>query len=255
MERWEKAVNEFIDEFSKSQEVEGVLVCGSFVTGAPDKHSDIDVHIILPENVGWRERGNKIVDGFLIEYFSNPPAQIRRYFKDDFEEFSRMSPTQFSTGRILYDQRGIVSSLKHEATEIMNHRFRPLSELEISRGKYNLWDILDDFQSAVEEGNPSLVHLFHSSVKEAIDFFRKYLGYDRLTPSKIYKILTSTMYREKYLLSEFPDETFGQLALKCLTCKEESNMLFILTDLVNYILERLGGFSINGWKLHSVPEV
>lgn len=61
-------------------------VCGSYITGNPSTHSDLDVHIILNENVNYRERGNKIVDGLLIEYF-----------KDDYTNVRPMSQTQIPT--------------------------------------------------------------------------------------------------------------------------------------------------------------
>ncbi len=75
----------------------GILVCGSYITGNPSTHSDLDVHIILNENVNYRERGNKIVDGLLIEYFANPAKQIREYFKDDYTNVRPMSQTQIPT--------------------------------------------------------------------------------------------------------------------------------------------------------------
>ena len=83
MKDWETALDKFLVSWKVRKEVTGVLVCGSFVTGKPAPHSDIDLHIVLSESVLWRERGNKIVDGFLIEYFANPPRQIREYFKED----------------------------------------------------------------------------------------------------------------------------------------------------------------------------
>ena len=40
-----KKLNKFLEEFEHKDDVEGVLVCGSFVTGHPNKHSDLDVHL------------------------------------------------------------------------------------------------------------------------------------------------------------------------------------------------------------------
>lgn len=80
MERWEEALDKFLSEWRRRDYVVGALVCGSYVTGSPTARSDIDVHIILAEESDWRERGNRYVDGCLIEYFANPPRQIRTYF-------------------------------------------------------------------------------------------------------------------------------------------------------------------------------
>ena len=79
---WEEKLNKFLENWEYMNDTIGILVCGSYITGNPSTHSDLDVHIILNEKVNYRERGNKIVDGLLIEYFANPAKQIREYFKD-----------------------------------------------------------------------------------------------------------------------------------------------------------------------------
>lgn len=54
MKNWERALSKFLIEWEKKKEVIGVMICGSFVTGNPSQHSDIDVHILLSDNVNWR---------------------------------------------------------------------------------------------------------------------------------------------------------------------------------------------------------
>ena len=109
--KWEEKLNKFIDNFEYIDDVIGILVCGSYITGSPSKHSDLDVHLILDDKVDYRQRGNKIVDGLLIEYFANPKRQIRKYFKDDYNNIRPMSQTQFITGKIILDKTGDVKKL------------------------------------------------------------------------------------------------------------------------------------------------
>lgn len=42
---------------------------------------DIDIYIITKNDTTWRERGNKLVDGYLIEYFINPIKKINDYME------------------------------------------------------------------------------------------------------------------------------------------------------------------------------
>ena len=116
---WEEKLNKFLENWEYMNDTIGILVCGSYITGNPSTHSDLDVHIILNEKVNYRERGNKIVDGLLIEYFANPAKQIREYFKDDYKNVRPMSQTQFITGRILLDKTGEVQALKEEAKNLL----------------------------------------------------------------------------------------------------------------------------------------
>ena len=88
MKDWKRKLDLFLADFEYADDVVGVLVCGSYITGNPTSHSDLDVHIVLDNKVDYRERGNKIVDGLLIEYFANPSKQIFRYFDEDFKDKS-----------------------------------------------------------------------------------------------------------------------------------------------------------------------
>ena len=99
MGNWQEKLGIFLASFEHMKDVIGVLVCGSYITGNPTKHSDLDVHLVLDNDIQYRERGNKIIDGLLIEYFANPPKQIIGYLDEDFREKSLMCQTQFATGK------------------------------------------------------------------------------------------------------------------------------------------------------------
>ena len=71
MEKWELALKKFLKNWENKKEVVGAIVCGSYITGNPSNHSDIDIHLLLSSKTKWRERGNVIIDGILIEYFAN----------------------------------------------------------------------------------------------------------------------------------------------------------------------------------------
>ena len=83
MQDFEKAVNTFIGSLDCKDQIIGAIICGSYVTGNPSDHSDIDLHLLLDESCDRRERGNTYVDGFLIEYFLNPVRQHYRYAEED----------------------------------------------------------------------------------------------------------------------------------------------------------------------------
>jgi len=70
---WQLALEKFLKEWKEKDFVEGALLTGSYAIGMETKYSDVDVYIILSDSVEWRERGNKVIDGVLIEYFANPP--------------------------------------------------------------------------------------------------------------------------------------------------------------------------------------
>jgi len=136
MEEWQIALGEFLKDWKNRNDVVGALVCGSYVTGNPSKRSDIDIHIILTDDVDWRERGNKIINGFLIEYFANPPKQIQKYFQEDFQNHRTMSMIQFITGEILFDNTGIISEIRIEAEKWLNKKYDELNKTALEIKKY-----------------------------------------------------------------------------------------------------------------------
>lgn len=64
MEDWEKALNQFLELWETREEVWAAIATGSYVVNNNTYKSDIDVHIILANQIDWREGGNKLVDGY-----------------------------------------------------------------------------------------------------------------------------------------------------------------------------------------------
>ncbi|RLG96938.1 hypothetical protein DRO27_01175 [Candidatus Bathyarchaeota archaeon] len=160
MEHWETAVESFTKKWSDKDNVEGFLVCGSYVTGSPSKRSDIDLHIVLSSGVDWRERGAEMIDGYLIEYFVNSPSQIKVYFEDDFRKNRKHAAHMFSSGKILLDRNGILEELKSEAVKWIGKEYPNLNEVTVELNKYALWDCLDNLQDAYESESKSFTYAY-----------------------------------------------------------------------------------------------
>jgi hypothetical protein len=251
MEKWEIALNKFLENWRTNPEVVGCLVCGSFITGNPSNHSDIDIHLILSDEIEWRERGNKIIDGLLIEYFANPPKQIIKYFESDKAKNSTMSLVQFLTGRILFEKDNIISELKSKAKEYFDADFKEMNPTVIELTKYSLWDMEDNLRDLYESNAQDFVFSYHNALKE---LFEKYLKFLKLPVGHYYKYLAylnSETSRKKYLLDEFTDNEFGKIYMMALVTEEKTKMMEYYTRLTEHILKKMGGFNVNGWKMKS----
>ncbi|WP_445487467.1 nucleotidyltransferase domain-containing protein [Niallia sp. 03133] len=138
MVKWEVVFNKFIEDWKYKYDVKAALVCGSYITGNPSKRSDLDIHIILFDDVDWRERGNKIIDDLLIEYFVKLPKQIRKHFQDDNRNRRIMSIVKFITGKVLFDKSNVIQQLKIEAQEWKNKKYENTIQVFLEIKKYNL---------------------------------------------------------------------------------------------------------------------
>jgi len=228
----------------------GILVCGSFVTGNPSSHSDLDVHIILDEAVTYRERGNQIIDGLLIEYFANPSCQIRSYFEEDYQAMSYMSQTQFATGEIILDTTGIVAQLKQEAIAMINANFEEIQPASHDLIKYGIWDMLDDLQDLYENEQPEFDFIYYSNLDNLISIYMQQIK-QNYNKKSILGHITSDSVRKKYLLNELPDENIQNLIQTCITAEIKKDRIVSYEKLTNLVLELMGGFEIDGFKFKS----
>jgi hypothetical protein len=247
---WKPKLDKFMESFEYKADVIGILVCGSFVTGTPSSHSDLDVHIILDESVDYRERGNKIVDGLLIEYFVNPPRQIRSYFKEDYQAIRPMSQTQFATGEIVLDTTGVVAELKQEAIAMIELNFKDIHSSAHGLVKYGIWDMLDDLQDMYENERIEFDFVYYSNLDELISIYMKQIkqAYNKKT---ILGHLMSEVVRKKYLLNELPDENVKNLIQTCIVAEGKKDRIESYEKLTNAVLDLMGGFEIDGFKFKS----
>jgi hypothetical protein len=251
MRTWETAVDAFIKEWRNKDEVVAALVCGSYITGNPSKRSDIDIHIILSDEVDWRERGNQIVNGFLIEYFVNPPKQIRKYFEEDYFDNSSMSMVQFITGKAIFDHIGIIKILKSEASDWKNKQYKELDNTLKEIKKYGLWDTMDNLFDCFESDRPDFQYVYFNSLTKLFKEYSYFLGIEQIPFYQINNYLSDPKYLTKYLKSEFPDNKFSDLFLTSIQATDRNEMMTHFEALTNHVLVNAGGYQINGWRIRS----
>lgn len=254
MAKWKIALETFLKEWQDKEEVVGALICGSYITGNPSKRSDIDVHIILADNVGWRERGNRVIDGFLIEYFANPPSQIRGYFQDDFKKRRTMSMVQFKTGRILFDYTGIIKDLKFEAEEWLEEKYNTMNKTVLEIKKYELWDALDNLKDCYEQDRMDFSFTYHNSLANLFLVYCQFLNLETIPFYQIYSYLEDPIYLQKYSKSAFPDEDFREIFMRAMHEDNAEKMMASYEAVVEYVFIQMGGFHIDGWHIKSPIE-
>lgn len=250
---WEEKLKKFLEDFEYKDDIVGILVCGSFITGNPSSHSDLDVHLILNKNVNYRERGNKIVDGLLIEYFANPSRQIREYFKSDYKGIRPMSQTQFITGKILLDKTGELKKLKLEASRMLDKQYSDLKTDISELDKYGLWDMLDDLKDSFENNRDDFDFLYYCNLDKLLSLYMKQIKYP-YHKKTILGNLTSEIVRNKYLLKELPNKKINKLIENCIVLKDKEKRMKNYELLTNKIFDLNGGFDINKFRFKSLVD-
>lgn len=250
MDMWENILQKFLKDIHLKDDIVGVLVCGSYVTGNPSKHSDLDVHLILSEDVTYRERGNRRIDGLLIEYFANPAKQIRQYFKEDYRSIDPMSQTQFATGIVLQDPTGIVAKLKEEAINMLMSKFVDVQVSMNPITAYALWDKLDDLQDAYDGQREDFDFIFYTNLDFLLKTYMKLIKRP-YQPKTILGNISSETVRRKYLLDQLPDKKVADMIQQCITSKDRKVKLDAYQSLNEIVLDMMGGFDIETFTFRS----
>ena len=227
------------------------MVCGSYITGEPSNRSDIDVHIILSDHVVWRERGNCIINGLLIEYFANPPQQIRSYFQEDYSGHTTMAMVQFITGKVIFDHTGVIEQLKQEALSWKSKNYENLPASLIEVKKYTLWDAYDNLLDCYEQQRSDFKFVYYNSLCQLFDTYCSILLIEHIPHYQISRYLSEGSYLKKYMKQAFPDQLFSNMYIEAMYVENVDLMLQHYSRLTEYVLQEAGGFHIDGWKLRS----
>ena len=220
------------------------------VTGNPSRHSDIDLQIILEPGAKWRERGNKIIHGFLIEYFANPPEKVREYFREEWKDRKQYTVHMLATGKILFGNSA-VRKLVREAKRWLARPFKKMGKFEVESSKYHIWDLHDNLEEVYESKRPDFDFVYFNSLYQVFEIYAKYLRYPSAAIHKVYLFLTSKTHQKKYMVPEFPDKKFTDLFLRAISERSRKKKMELFRQIVKHVHRKMGGFQLDGWKLRS----
>lgn len=230
---WKLALNEFIQKYLKNKDVEAILLVGSYAVNNQNKYSDIDVYMILNDNVDYRERGNELVDNYLIEYFINPIHKVREYLNEDKRGHGGAMANMLLKGKVLFDRNNIVPILREEAKAAKDKA----PEKDLMK-YYACWHAFDEYLAAAYHNELQ----YYLCLKYLVDCYLANNGYCALPEQKIEKFFKDAEYREKYDIGEFPNNEFNNLVIKCFDYPNRHN----LQNLYNFVI-KYGKFDINNF--------
>ena len=248
---WQISLEKFLKKWKNREEVIGAIVCGSYITGHPTKHSDVDVHILLDSNTSWRERGNEIIDGILIEYFANSVKRHHQYLEEDANSRSRVNAHMFCTGKVLFDKTGDLRKLVRYSSKYLKKKNPKQSKIEIELGKYNVWDMCDNLEEVFAANSEEFFFVFHNYLNLLFETYAKFLRFDSMPIHKLRRFLVNKDDKKKYHVSDFPDKRFVKMFMSVLPLKDKSEMMTQYKKMTKHVLKEMGGFDIDGWKIRS----
>lgn len=248
MNKWELAVEKFLEDYKNEDYFLGAILTGSYATGNNDDNSDIDIYIVTTDDTKWRERGNKNIDGFLIEYFINPKKKILSYFENELKDYHMATTMIFVNGKILYDKDGSVKELINIANN--NFNLDDVDTFKYKNNCYHVWDAFDELESKYNKGE-DIDLSYYIFLQRVIDAY----FYNKQIPSiplnKIEKIFKDESYRLKYNIKKLPDQQFIIKLINCFDEKAYDKKFEVAKEMYNYFLSQFRDFDINNLSIRS----
>lgn len=241
MENWKEVLEGFISEYKDKDYVVGAVLCGSYATGNNTNRSDIDVQIITKE-ISYKERGNKIIDGIMIEYFMNPLSEVYKYLENDFKNRRRIADANmYANGVILFDKTGEIEKLKNDSKKYYDLDFDDPDNNKVMINNYTCWDLMDEINDK-KDNNEEYDLLYWMLLKELISNYYYKNKIATVPFTKIEKIFKDKEYRKKYHLKNIPPQEFVDLVLEVFDKKTYDS----IKKLYDYVI---GDFKISDFVL------
>jgi len=254
MQNWEKSARKFIDECSFKNDIEVAFLTGSYAKGLSDEFSDVDLFIVLKEDVDYRERGNKLVGGFLIEYFANPFRQIKKYIEDE-AVYARSSDINMILGGIvIYGNEVKAQEIAAYCKEKLTEAPRKMSEFAVKNALYHLWDSFDELNRAYAKKAPDFTAQFFGFVKIAYEHYSRYKCFPAPLFVKAYRWLTDVDYFNKFGYPAYGDKDFADMITDAFKCNSIDEMHALAKVIYKHVNDNMGGFDINNYVLRSKAE-
>ena len=247
---WRSRLNLFFDNFEWKANVSGILVFGSYISGTETVYSDLNVHFVFDDNTDFRQIGARHSDGLLISYEANPAAQIRKFFEDELVTPSTSYITQFAAGEVFFDRHGVAATLKDEAAKLHEAYFETfrVDKVMSTTDKHEIWKMKTTLDAAKSNGRLDLDFMHHVYLNRLVSLYMEHIG-RRYNPAIILGNVDDERFRKQYLLHRLPDPVVAELIASSITTGNVERKVLLFAQLVEKILEKFGGFSIDAFRV------
>ena len=245
---YDNTIVAFIKKHLQKEKVLAVLVTGSFAKGTNDKDSDLDIQIITSNRSKYRKRGNVVMDGVLIEYCINPYNQVKKYLEIDAKHNNPMMCIALLEGKIIFEKYKSASLLKEYAAACLRNEYNSINKDRISFNKYVLADTLNKMNSLYKKHRDDFPFLYYINLKLIYETYAVFLQQPLLKEPMLKDYFEGNV-RFNHVLKDFIDKKFAKMFLLAMVSKNSQDQIVKYRELTQYVLDKMGGFSLDGWSL------
>lgn len=237
-----KVITEFTNtHYEYANTVIGVILTGSQATGRATSTSDVDLILVHDASFNLKLRGNRYVNGVMVEYFGNPLSVWEMLLLNEQGKDTHIWSQMLANGIILESNSSAVEKLIATAVKVHSSLPGRVADRDLEMMKYQLFDGQIKLRNA--ENTPPFQSLYYLQLSKLIAYNAKF---DRIilpATAKVYTFLVDQSFDKQYKLRTFDDFELVKLMINCY----ENPTLLSISALGNYTINRFGGFSIDNW--------
>ena len=216
-------------------EIEGVLLYGSIVSGRSTNKSDIDILVCLNSNEGYQSVGCKVIDGVKVEYFIHHIDSIYELALKQIEMNDPSHLTKFITSKIVYDKTGRFKKEIEKIRDLYTLPIRGKHDEFVKKKMFHIKNKLDDLESLKD--SDIFYMLYFDILNKIRELDTEINGYISILLAKSEKLFKDNEYLKEYIESDVhktSTEDFKNKYLECLKIKDKSTMMKDIVNLYNY---------------------
>lgn len=251
MESWKAAANKFLAECPFLSDIEVVYLTGSYAHGVADQYSDIDLYIILNDAVDWRERGNRNVDGFIIEYFANPFRQVKQYIETQHSDGNQITINMILYGIVIMDVNASADTLREYCLQKLAEPSPELDEAFIGVKLYAVWDRFNELERSYHNNSRDFNVQYDQFGIDVIYTYARFLKAPLPPYYHLYRWLTDEEYHKSFSLPKYPDIDFWQQMIHFFTLTDFAERFCLAEKMKTYVIDKMHGFDIDHYVFRS----
>ena len=245
-QKW-NTINKFINDFKDKDYYEGAVLSGSYASGNYNENSDIDIYIIA-NNINYKERGMKLIDGQLLEYFVNPINQIEKDLEEGQNNKNCLDIRMLSNCIILNDKNGKVNDIVVKAQKVLEKGPKKPDEHTYKINCYMVWSRFDELELKYKR-KEDIDYNYNVFLSQVINSYLQNKQIFLVNLCKIENILKNEQFKKNYNIGKELDIEFQNLLLKCFNAKGYDEKFKCAKNLYSYFKKEFNNFDIYNFNL------
>lgn len=147
-----QATEKFVEELKAREEVEGIILFGSWARGNQRPGSDVDLIVIV--NEGYKRAVESHYDQVFEIIYLTSNAAIE-YWNEHRDENARL----WAVAKILYDKGGAVEILESKAKEFIAEGKKPIDSSRLGQLRFDAEDQLEYAKYVLAQGDAATANM------------------------------------------------------------------------------------------------